>query len=108
MSASVAARALPLMASSASAATHVTPRQLRLFVEANVDAVAVLYFIVAALQPQPGPLPRLGFAACLEQFVPWNDLGANEPLRQIAVDLAGGIHRLVPRSNGPGTHLVLS
>src|SRR5262245_49315965 len=105
MSASVAACAGPLAASitsSTAQAPRDARRELRLLVEANGDAVAVLYFIVAALQPQPGALPRLGFAARLEQLVPWNHLGANESLRQIAVDLARGIDGLVPRSHVPG------
>src|SRR5438105_10378598 len=79
-----------------------------LLVEADRDAVAVLHFIVAPLQPQPRALARLGLAARLQQLVPRHHFGANETFREIAVDLARGIDGLLAAAHGPGAHLVLA
>src|SRR4051812_48612409 len=56
----------------------------------DVDHVAVLDDVVAALDPQRPPVSRARVAAGVEQLVPGDDLGADERLLNVAVDTAGG------------------
>src|SRR5437762_6727403 len=77
-------------------------------IEADGEAVAVLNHIVPSLQSLPAPLPRTLLASRLEQLVPWHDLGANESLGEVAVDLSGRVDRALSFRQRPGAHFVLA
>src|SRR4051812_25262741 len=57
--------------------------------EADRHHVAVLHHVVAALDPQQSLVPRAGVAALVDQRLPREDLGADEALLDVRVDLAG-------------------
>src|SRR5690242_1430521 len=58
-------------------------------VEAHVEDVAVLDHVVAALHAHPAAALGLGLAARLNQLVPLDHLGPDEPAGEVGVDLAG-------------------
>src|SRR5690606_18954082 len=53
-------------------------------------------------------LARLGPRADLDQLVPVDDLGADEPLLEVRVDDAGAAGRLPAGAEGPGPRLLLA
>src|SRR5689334_18209918 len=78
-------------------------------VEADVQRVAVLHYVVAALDAHPAAPLGLDLRPGLEQPVPLDDLRADEPARQVGVDAPGGglgvlapPDRPRPRLLGPG------
>src|ERR1043166_8607617 len=78
----------------------------RLFVEPDLQAVAILHDVVPALEARAAALPGGRFRAGLEQPRARDDLGADESLRQVGVDLARGIHGAVALAERPRPHLV--
>src|SRR5215831_6033506 len=79
-----------------------------LLVEADVEAVAILDPVLLSFETQPAAVACHLLAPRLEQLVPRNDLGADEALGEIAVDLPRRGHGAVATVNGPRSHLVLA
>src|SRR4051794_194346 len=73
--------------------------------ELDGDHVAVVHHVVAALEPERAALACPGVAAGVDERLPADDLGADEALLDVRVDLAGGVPRgqavaEVPRLRG--------
>src|ERR1043165_6675302 len=78
----------------------------RSLVVADLHAVAILHLVVASFQPQRALRARRRGAARVEQLLPRDRLGADEALRQVAVDLARRVDRTLALAQRPGAHLV--
>src|ERR1051326_3844003 len=78
----------------------------RLFVEPDLQAVAILHDVVPPLESRAAALAGDRFRAGLEQPRARDDLGADEPLREVGVDLPRGVHGVVALAQGPRPHLV--
>src|SRR6201986_377084 len=63
-------------------------RDAALVREPDRDPVAVGDHVVATLEPERGVLPCARVAAELDELVPGDDLGADEALLDVGVDLA--------------------
>ena len=76
-----------------------------LHVEAEVDHVAVLHGVVAALEAHLARGARPGHALRGDQFGLGHDLGADEAALDVAVDQAGGFVGRVAARQRPGARL---
>ena len=74
-------------------------------VEAELHHVAVGDHVVLALHPEPADVAGLGPAAHLEQFVPVDHLGPDEPPLEVGVDHPGALRgsRRRPGTSMPAT-----
>src|SRR5437899_11570676 len=79
-----------------------------LHVEADLEDVAVAYFVVLALDPQLLQLARLRPRADLEELAPVDHLGPDESSLEVAVDDARAFGRLRTGAKGPRARLVLA
>ena len=70
--------------------------------------VAVLHHIVLALGAHLALLSRARKAAAFQKRLPFDDLGADEPLFKIGVDLARCLRRLRALLDGPRPRLLLA
>ena len=75
--------------------------------EAEVDDVAVLDDVLLALEPHLAVIAAGGHRAARDERVVADDLGADEPARDVAVNLAGGELRRACRAESTrrGTRL---
>ena len=71
--------------------------------EPDGDHVAVGHHVVAALEPQRPALARAGVAAGVDERLPADDLGADEALLDVRVDLARGVPRGQAAAQVPAT-----
>src|SRR5437773_776343 len=79
---------------------------VRLFAVQDVDHVAVFDHVAFAFEAQQAALFGFGDAAAGHQVGVGDDLGANEPALEVAVDDAGRLGRERALADGPGAHLV--
>ena len=77
-------------------------------VETDLEHVAVLHFVVLALDAQLADLARLRPRPDLEQLVPVDHLGADEPALQVAVDHARALGRLGAGAERPRARFVFA
>src|SRR3954454_3505426 len=73
----------------------------------DVDHVAVLNDVVAALDPQGATVAGGGVAAGVDQLVPGDHLGADEALLDVAVNPARGLVCGSASRQGPGQRLLV-
>ena len=79
---------------------------IQLYVEQEVDHVAVLHHILLALGTNQSLGPGSSQGAARLEIVVGNDLGANEAALKVGVNLTGSLGCLGALLNGPGTALV--
>src|SRR5207253_9552343 len=77
-------------------------------VESDFEDVAVDHLVLLALDPQAARLLGLVPRPQLEQLVPPDDLGPDEPPLQVGVDDAGALGRLGPGAERPGPALLVT
>ena len=78
----------------------------RLYVEAEVDDVAILHDVVLALDADLAFLAGGGDAAGGDEVVVVDDLGADEAALEVRVDLAGSFRCRRALDDGPGAALI--
>ena len=83
-------------------------RQRSLYVEAEVDHVAVLDDVLLALAAQQSLFLCRRDAAAADHVVEIDRFGADEAALDVGVDLAGGLGSLGALFDGPGAALVLT
>src|SRR3954471_25011430 len=76
--------------------------------EAELDHVAVLDDVVLALQAHLAQLTGLRPGADVEQLVPLDHLGPDEPALEVGVDAPGALRRGRALEEGPGAGLLLA
>ena len=87
-------------------ALHLIGKLFLLKIEANVQYVAVLHDVFFAFQTQLAFGFSLHHTAKCHQIIVGNDLGADETLLQVRMDLTGGLRRGGAAVNCPGTALI--
>src|SRR2546423_8010536 len=103
---SACAGAAASAATTSSAGMTMARARRGLLAEADLDTVPILHLVVAPLETQPGLLSCLRQAAGFEQLFPVNDLGADEPAGQIAVNLSRRIDGRLAPADRPGADFV--
>ena len=73
-------------------ATGPSPGFIQLYVEAEVDDVSVLNYVLLAFNAKLPNLPTFGFRTEADEILVGNNLGTNEAPLHIGVDLARRLH----------------
>src|SRR5690606_28351972 len=101
-------RAISALARTSPSRSNHATRRVPLDVESGLDEVADGDLVILPFDAQLAHLTGLGPRADLDELLPIDDLGPDEPALEVGVDDAGAPGRLPPGPERPGPGLLLA